>query len=666
MKTLAPYGTWESALTVETITDTSKSPDLVDILVDPLTSKVYHIEKRPAEGGRDALLLTESGRDITGREWDVKSKVNGYGGAPAIVHDGVCYFSHAADGRVYKVNVEVPNNGPEAITPENPLHKFANCDVYPLDRNVLVCVFEDATAAKSPSRVVNSLCFLDVSTKQVSPLESDASFYSSPKFSPDGKRLVWVEWDLPDMPWNGTEIWFADVVATPGSSSPLVLKNRRHVAGEHSRISVAYPSWLSNDSIVFTSDMSGFENPLTYDCTAGVAKAVFETPIEESFGCTNPPKKLGWSPYAIINAQSTVAAFTAVKDGRSVLYRVDLATGTAVLLPSPYVEVSHIRPLRPGQGQFVFIGTTTDAAPALVQCTLPATSNAVFLELQSGSHGSTLPRHDMSLPRPLRLLVPHEPGTRLVHAIYYPPTNSRFAGLDGEKPPCVLNVHGGPVGFSAQSFNATKQFFTTRGWAWLDVNHRGTSGYGRVYMELLRESWGVVDVEDSIDAARILSAPPHDLIDPKRIVIRGQSAGGFTTLSALSVWANTSVFAAGTSLYGVSDLRRLQEESHKFENGYLGMLVGGDPQVFLDRSPVFHAEKIVAPLLILQGAADTAVPPSQAEIMVESIRERDGVVEYKLYSGEGHGWKRKDTIEDALRREIQFYSRVLGIECKGV
>ncbi|KAJ7764918.1 Alpha/Beta hydrolase protein [Mycena metata] len=664
MKTLAPYGTWESPVTVENITDTGNSLGLVDILVDSVTSKIYHIETRPAEGGRDALLLTESGRDITGPEWDVKSKVNGYGGAPAIVHDGVCYFCHAADGRIYKVNVEVPNNGPEAITPGNSFHKFANYDVYPLDRNVLVCVFEDATAAKSPSEVVNSLCFLDVSTKQVFPLESDASFYSSPKFSPDGKRLVWVEWDLPDMPWNGTEIWIADVVAAPGSSSPLVLKNRRHVAGEHSRISVAYPSWLSNDSLIFTSDISGFENPWTYDCTAGVAKAVFETPMEESFGCTNPPKKLGWSPYAVIDVQSTVAVFTAIKDGRSVLCRVDLAAGTAVLLPSPYVEISHIRPLR--SDQFVFIGTTTDAAPALVQCTLPATSDAVFLELQSAAQGSTLPRDDVSLPRPLKLLVPHELGTRLVHVIYYPPTNSRFAGLDGEKPPCVLNVHGGPVGISPQSFNATKQFFTTRGWAWLDVNHRGTSGYGRVYMELLRESWGVVDVEDSIDAARILSAPPHDLIDPKRVVIRGQSAGGFTTLSALSVWADNSVFAAGTSLYGVSDCERLQKESHKFESGYFEMLFGRDPQVARDRSPIFHAEKIVAPLLILQGAADTAVPPSQAEIMVESIRKRGGVVEYQLYAGEGHGWKRKDTIEDALRREIQFYSRVLGIECKGV
>ncbi|KAJ7152931.1 alpha/beta-hydrolase [Mycena filopes] len=666
MKTLAPYGTWDSPLTLEAITDTV-APDLVDVLVDPVTSAVYHIEKRPAEGGRDTLLLTKSGTDILGRDWDAKSKVNGYGGAPAIVHDGVCYFTHATDGRVYKLNVEPSNNGPEAITPENKLHKFANFDVYPLDPNLLVCVLEDATGAESPSTVINSLCFIDVSTKQAFPLESDASFYSSPKFSPDGKHLLWVEWDLPDMPWHGTEIWVADVVAgATGSSTPLVLQNPKHVAGEHSKISVAYPSWLSNDSILFTSDISGFENPWTYDRIAGVAKAVFETPVEESFAYTNPPKKLGWSAYAVVNTEHSVVVFTAIKDGRSVLYRIDLSTGTLDLVSSPYVEMSHVRALHPDQGQFVFIGVTTDAAPALILGTLSAASNAVFTNLQPGSHGSTLPPDDISLPQPLTLLVPHGLGTRPVHVIYYAPTNSRFAGLEGEKPPCVLNIHGGPVGFSAQSFNASKQFFTTRGWAWLDVNHRGTSGYGRVYMELLREAWGIVDVEDSIDAARTLSAPPYDLIDPKRMFIRGQSAGGFTTLSMLSVWADSSVFAAGTSLYGISDLRLLQKESHKFEAGYLEMLIGTGDQVFKDRSPLFHADKIVAPLLILQGGADTAVNPSQAEIMVDSIQKRGGVVEFKIYEGEGHGWKRRDTIHDALRREIQFYSRVVGIECKGV
>ncbi|KAJ7810849.1 alpha/beta-hydrolase [Mycena olivaceomarginata] len=665
-KTAAAYGTWSSPLTVESITDTDNVADLVDILVDPLTSKVYHIEKRPAEGGRDTLLETETGREITvaSGNWDVKSKVNGYGGGPAIVYGGVTYFSHVKDGRVYRVNVDGARDLPEPITPENPSHKFANLDVYPLDPTILVGVFEDSTGSSSPAKVVNSLCFINVSTKTVSPLDSDASFYSTPKFSADGKRLVWVEWDLPDMPWNGTEIWVADVVPTSGS---FELKNPRHVAGEHGKISVAYPTWASNDTILFTCDASGFENPWSYDCATGIAKPVLETSLAEAFAQRDPPKKFGWSACAVANTEGTAAVFTAIKDGRSVLYHVDLPTGKAELLPSPYVEIEDLRSLRRDLQQVVFIGTGVDSTPGLIRCTLSAKSpsqpEAVFVNLQSGiTHGSLLPAEYISLPRPLSLLVPHETGSRPVHVIYYAPNNPQYTGLEGEKPPCVLNVHGGPVGLSPQSFNATKQFFTTRGWGLLkperlDVNYGGSSGYGRAYMERLRGAWGVVDVEDCIYAARIISAAPYDLIDPKRIVIRGSSAGGFTTLAALSLRADAGVFAAGCSLYGISDLRRLELESHKFESGYLTMLVGSDPQVMLDRSAVFHAEKIVAPLLILQGDADTAVPLIQAEGMA-------GVVEYKIYPGEGHGWKRKDTIQDALRREIRFYNRVLGIECK--
>ncbi|KAJ7117880.1 Alpha/Beta hydrolase protein [Mycena crocata] len=615
-KILAPYGTWKSPLTVDAITNTDNAPDLVDVLVDPITSAVFHIEKRPAEGGRNALLRTESRRDVTGGEWNVKNSVNGYGSAPAIVYDSVAYFSNAEDGRVYKVNVESSNDVSEAITPENTSHKFANFDVHPIIPTLLICVMEDHADKSSPTAVVNSLGVIDVSTKTVFPLESDASFYSYPKFSADGKRLLWIEWDLPDMPWNSAEIWVADVVTASGSP-PLLLQNQRHVAGEHGKISVSYPSWLSDGTLLFLSDVSGFPNPWIYACSTGEAKPVLEIPIPESFGYGNPPGWLGWSPYAVANAQGTAAVFTAIKMGTSVLYLVDFGIGTVELLPSPYVEIRHIRALRPSQNQFAFIGTKADARPAIVQCTLSTTvspTKPTFINLQSDSHGLTLPPEYISLPMPLSLSVPDETRTHPVHVVYYAPTNPEYAGIAGEKPPLVLHVHGGPVNFASQSFNATKQFFTSRGWAWLDVNYGGSSGHGRAYMERLRESWGVVDVDDCIDAARILSSPPHNLMDRKRIVIRGPSAGGFTVLSALSINAHTDIFAAGTSLYGVSDLRRLEAETHKFESGYLRMLIGADPQLLVERSPIFQVEKITAPLLILQGDSDTAVPKSQAEV----------------------------------------------------
>ncbi|KAJ7641515.1 alpha/beta-hydrolase [Roridomyces roridus] len=655
----AAYGTWTSPWAAESITATDKIPDLVDVVLDPITSVVYHIEKRPAEGGRNALVHSETRRDVLGGgDWDVRSSVNGYGGAPAIVHGGVAYFSHGRDGRVYKINVD-DNKLPEAITPENPFHKFANFNVYPGDPGLLVGVLEDHTGAKTPAAVVNSLCILNVSTKEVLfPVTSDdASFYASPTFSPDGKRVAWVEWDLPDMPWNGTEIWVADVVPVASPES-LSFVNPRHVAGHHGKISVAYPSWLSNDVLLFTCDVSGFENPWTYDCIAAEASAVFKAPVAQSFSYGSPPKVLGWSPYAPVD---DAVVFIAIKDGRSVLYRVDIAAGTADLLPSPYTVIQHLRTL--AGNQVVFVGTQADAPPALIRCTLSSSSTeAVFTPiLSSDPHNNYLPREYISLPQPISIPLP-APEAGFVHVVFYAPTNPGYAAPDGEKPPLVIHVHGGPVGFSAQAFDRTRLFFTTRGWAWCDVNYGGSSGYGRGYMERLRGNWGVVDVEDCICAARALASAPYNLVDPKRIVVRGPSAGGFTVLSALSRYAEEAVFAAGASLYGISDLRRLERETHKFESGYLRMLVGDDPEVLVDRSPVSHADKITVPSLILQGDSDTAVPPSQAEGMVESIRKRGGVVEYKLYAGEGHGWKRRETIEDAIQTELQFYNRVLGIE----
>ncbi|KAJ7207990.1 Alpha/Beta hydrolase protein [Mycena pura] len=669
MKTVAPYGTWKSPLSVDALTDTDRSTDLVDVLVDPITSAVYHIEKRPAEGGRHTLLQTATGRDLTGGDWDVRNTVNGYGGAPSIIHDGVVYFSHVCDGRVYRVNVDGPSIVPDAITPENSLHKFADFNVYPLDPTRLICLMEDSTDAKSPSEVVNRLCILNVLTKTPCLLKSDASFYASPRFSPDGKRLAWIEWDLPDMPFTGAEVWIADVLATPNS---LSVQNPRHVAGEHRKTSVAHPSWLSSDVLLFLSDTSGFENPWTYDCATGEAKPILATPIAESF-TSGQPAKLGFSPYAVASADGTAVAFSAVKDGSSALYLVDIASGAVQLLAGPYVEIHHMRALRPEQNAIVFIGTTVDAAPALVQCTC---TEPAFSDLQPGSHGSILTSEYISLPRPMSLPVPHDAaahdvaaGTQSVHVVYYAPKNPEYAGMDGEQPPCILHVHGGPVSSCAQSFDATKQFFTTRGWAWqrllayrLDVNYGGSSGRGRAYTERLRGNWGVVDVADCISAARALSSPPYALIDPSRIVIRGPSAGGFTVLAALSMRADAGVFAAGTSLFGVSNLRRLAEETHKYESKFLTILVGEDPQLLQDRSPVFHAQKIVAPLLILQGDSDPVVPRSQADVIVDSIRSRGGLVEYKLYADEGHGWKHKSTIQDAILREFQFYTRVLCIE----
>jgi len=280
--------------------------------------------------------------------------------------------------------------------------------------------------------------------------------------------------------------------------------------------------------------------------------------------------------------------------------------------------------------------------------------------------GVPLPSDIISEPQPITLKV--APTNSPLYVVYYPPWNPAYTGssIEGERPPCIVEVHGGPTGFVGQGLSWSKQYFTSRGWGWLDVNYGGSSGYGRKYIERLNNNWGVVDVQDCILAPQVLSSAPYNLVDPKRLIIRGGSAGGFTTLAALSIASDVSVFAAATSLYGVSDLKKLAEFTHKFESRYLDHLMGGTidevPEVYEARSPIHHADKIVVPLLILQGEIDMVVPKGQAEAIYKSIQDRGGVVEYKLYAGEGHGWRQEVNMRDAYERELGFYERILGVK----
>ncbi|CAK5263286.1 unnamed protein product [Mycena citricolor] len=607
----------------------------VEPTVDPLTSVIYHIEKRPHEGGRHTLVKSDTREDLT-PAWDVRTTVNGYGGAPAIVHDSRIFFSDARDGRVYMMSAD---GSCSAVTPANPNHKFADFDVHPLMPHLLIGIMEDATESERPALVVNSLVVLDTAERVVYPFMSDASFYRSPKFSPDGKRVVWIEWDLPDMPWNGSEIWVADF-ARGETPQPFGLANPRHVAGEHGRIAVAYPSWASEDVVLFTSDISGFENPWVYDCNSNEARQVFKTPISEGFALRDPPKRNGESAYAVLGAPHAI--FTAVRDGRSVLYLVDLQNGQVQLISSTYVEISQLRTVSLDPAVITFIGIPIDAPSTVVRCTLGNEAQAEFTDLMVNSHGSDIPPAFASRPHPMSI----GDGTSKIHAIFYPPTNPDFIAPMNEKPPAIVSAHGGPVGMAPQSFNLTREFFTSRGWAWIDVNYGGSSGYGREYLERLHRGWGIVDADDCIAVVKAISSPPYQLIDPQRVVVRGASAGGFAVLTLLSVRAAENVFAGGTSLYGVVDLPHLLEGTHKFESGYLAWLVSDDEAMLQERSPISHVDKITAPILIL----------------VASLKNRGCDFEFKIYEGEGHGWKKKDTIKDALCRELQFYNRIIGIQ----
>ncbi|KAF7416263.1 hypothetical protein PC9H_002528 [Pleurotus ostreatus] len=657
----APYGTWQSPITADAILQGSKP--IAELLVDPIANKIYHVESRPAEAGRSVLVETETARELVGKEWNVRTGVHEYGGGAAIVYNGIAYFSHYGDGRVYTVDVKAEGATPEAVTPDSKsLHRFADFDVHPKNSELVVAIMEDHTDdpnGEAPSKVVNTLCIIDTTSKSVSSLVSGADFYSNARFSPDGTRLVWVQWFHPDMPWEGSELRHADIVVTEGKVS---LSNVLTIAGVPSQISVAFPSWINNDTILFTSDQSGYQNLHKY--AGGQDTPVFLEPIAQDF--SQPAWVLGWSPYVPVDDIGRTILCTAWKDGKNIIYLVDIQSRAAPkLIEAPFVAIDVIRAVSTGSHQAVFSSPKVDGDSAIILCTLPSSFEPEDIKFtvvgpaQKKGLSGNFPDGIVSVPRPLSI----GPQDALVHVVYYPPTNPAYSGssIPDELPPCAVSIHGGPTALETQGLNWKKQYFTSRGWAWLDINYGGSSGYGRQYIQRLAGKWGIVDTEDSIKAVDILSKAPYSLLDAKRTAIRGGSAGGYTALAALSISSNPAAFAAGTSSYGISDVAKLAEFTHKFESHYMTRLIGAtpeeNPQLYKERSPIYHADNITSPLLILQGEIDRVVPKEQAEQMRDIILEKGGVVEYKLYEGEGHGWRQDKNIKDALERELDFYER---------
>ena len=444
--------------------------------MDPLTSNVYHIESRPSEGGRNVLVHTTTGTDVVAKGWNVRTGVHEYGGAAAIVHGGVVYFSHYNDGRVYRVK---DGGDPEAITPgehryyrssngtkvelstlESKVHRFAGFAVLPLHTHLLVAVLEDHTI-DTPSGVVNTLVVINTTTHTVKPLVVGADFYAGPQFSPDGMRLTWIQWYHPDMPWEGSEIHVADVVV---DADGMVLKNAIHIAGERSKISAASPSWASNDTLVFTSDESDYINPWKY--SNGKATPLLPKPVSQEFG--KPLWQLHMFPYAIVDAEGKFALFTSIKDGRSQLYLLDLFSPSEPRpLDTPYVVIGNLRSVSSQDNTVVFEAEKVDEEPSIVKCTitdLSGSSPPTYTVIRAGAP-PPFPKGIVSVPQPMTLKASSGDP---IHIVYYPPQNPDYSGsaIDGELPPCVLNAHGGPTSLCAQGLNWKVQYFTSRGWAW--------------------------------------------------------------------------------------------------------------------------------------------------------------------------------------------------------
>ncbi|TCD67717.1 hypothetical protein EIP91_012014 [Steccherinum ochraceum] len=654
MVTTASYGTWKSPITADSIIENSASID--DVIVDPVTSAIYHIESRPNEGGRNVLIKTEGNTDLFGEGWNCRTGVEEYGGGAATAHNGVIYFSNFKDGRVYALK---EGGQPEAITPENSAQRFADFAIHPTQNHIIVAVLEDHTQPE-PANVVTSLCFINTHTKTVHPLVSGVDFYAAPAFSPDGNHLVWQQWKHPDMPWEGGEIHVGPVTYNASSQS-ISVTNSHHVAGKHSEASAAYPFWINNDTFVFTVDVSGFQNPWTYTLSTKKSAPILPQPRDEEFSL--PGWQLGAS-YGVVahpgddTTHSTVL-FSAFKDGRSRLYLLTLHSGAIEELACPYVAIANVR--RVADGHVVFVGGKVDEGATLVQCSVKDYAAPHFTVLSGATKSSFSPAF-FSKPQSITL---HTDEKEPLYVLYYPPTNPEYEAPEGERPPAIVSVHGGPTSHERQGLKMTVQYFTSRGWAWIGVDYGGSSGHGRKYIERLKGNWGVVDTRDCVLAAQQLASASHALIDPKRTAIRGGSSGGYTVLETLCLYPDA--FAAGTSLYGISDLVKLAEFTHKFESQYMAKLLGGFVtdekvrKVYVERSPVNNAGRIRSPLLIEQGSLDAVVPPAQAEDIVKSIKANGGSVEYVVFEGEGHGWRKAENIKAALEKEREFYERIFKL-----
>ena len=624
---VAPYGSWKSPITSDLIVKGSIGVGAVKLDGED----VYWLEMRPSEGGRSVVVRrTPDGdtTDVTPKPFNARTRVHEYGGGEYTVADGTVYFSNFNDQRLY---VQEQGGEPRALTPEAAM-RYADA-VVDRARRRLVCVREDHTGGGEAANAVVSISLEDGSEALV--LASGYDFYSSPRLSPDGRRLAWLAWNHPNMPWDGTELWVGEFAAD-GS-----LTNKELVAGGVEE-SIFQPEWSPDGTLYFVSDRSGWWN--LYRRTEGGTESLHETAAE--FGM--PQWVFGLSMYGFESDGTIICTY--VERGSSRLTRLDTRAGRFENIETPYTDISS---LNVSAGSAVFRGGSPTGPASIVRLDLRTGETEVLRR----SNELQIDPGYFSVPEAIEF--PTEDG-KTAHAFFYPPRNRDYAAPEGEKPPLLVKSHGGPTSAATTTLSLSIQYWTSRGIGVLDVNYGGSTGYGREYRRRLNDRWGIVDVDDCANGARYLVE--RGLADGERLMITGGSAGGYTTLCALTF---RDVFKAGASHYGVSDCEALATETHKFESRYLDRLIGPYPEradLYRERSPVHYVAQLSCPVIFFQGLEDKIVLPNQAEMMVDALRAKGLPVAYVPFEGEQHGFRRAENIKRALDGEIYFYSRVFGFE----
>ncbi len=628
-KIKAGYGSWKSEITSDLISSSSIGFDGYIGIND---GDIYWVEMRPAEAGRFVLVRrSQDGtiEDINPAPYNVRTRVHEYGGGACIVDGANVYFSNFIDQRLYH---QKPDSPPSPVTPEGKM-RYADGVIDSL-RNRIICVCEDHTNDdKEPENFIASV---DIGgTGEVKKLVSGNDFYSSPRISPDGSQLAWITWNHPNMPWDYTELWVGEINNEGEIVNPLKLAGGSDDA-------VSEPEYSPGGVLYFLSERTGWMN--LYRWRDGKIESLHK--MEAEFGI--PHWVFGQSTYAFESEKRMICIYS--QNGESHLAELDTETLDFETIEIPYTSLSSIKAL---PGYAVFLATSPTEATSVVRLDLTTGKTEVLrkstdVKVDSGG---------LSIPEAIEF--PTENGLT-AHALYYRAKNTDFTGPDDEKPPLMVISHGGPTSASLGAFSLSIQYWTSRGFAVANVNYGGSTGYGREYRQRLDGMWGIVDVDDCVNCARYLIERGE--VDANRTAIRGGSAGGYTTLASL---AFRDVFRAGASYFGVSDLEALETDTHKFESRYLERIVAPYPaqrDVFIERSPIHHVDKLSCPVIFFQGDEDKVVPPDQAELMVNSLRDKGIPVAYLLFEGEQHGFRKAENIKRSLDAELYFYSRIFGFE----
>ncbi len=641
MSTVAPFGTWKSPITSELIV--AKTIGLGGPVIDG--DDFYWGESRPSEAGRNVIVRLRDGQvsDLNPAPTNARTRVHEYGGGAVLISNGQVFYTNFKDQQIYQVA-----DGVQQPITQNPGLRYADY-VADWQRGNLIAVREDHREADLAAgrQCVNTIVAVPIdqhghnngSTRSERVLVSGNDFYSTPRLSPDGSQLAWLTWNHPNMPWDGCELWVADVADDGG------LHNHALIAGGKTE-SIFQPEWSPDGTLYFVAEYTGWWNLYRWNADAKQREQL--THLEAEFGV--PMWVFGQSTYGFVALNQILCTYS--QNGVSHLALLNTDTLKLSEVETPYTSISGICAV---EGQAAFSAASPTTFGVIVRFDL---ANRTLTEVKRSSD-LDLAQFAGYLSVPQAIEFPTENGLT-AHAFYYPPTNKDYAGPAGELPPVLVKSHGGPTGATSSTLKLSYQYWTSRGIGVLDVNYGGSTGYGRAYRQRLNGTWGIVDMDDCVNAAKYLAE--QGVIDGNRLTISGGSAGGYTTLCALTF---RNVFNAGASYYGVSDAEALAKDTHKFESRYLDSMIGPYParrDLYIERSPIHFAHRIESPVLFLQGLEDEVVPPSQSEAMFKAVRQKEIPTAYITFEGEQHGFRKAENIKRALEAEFYFYGKVFGYE----